>query len=71
MEEIPAFGTKWIDHVHLKDTPQNMKGFCQLGEGRGKFAEWYRCIKKDRLCGWYITENFYHTPPMGDRGSLL
>lgn len=71
IEEIADFGTKWIDHVHLKDTPQNMKGFCQLGQGRGRYAECIQALKEIGFDGWYITENFYHTPPMGNTGSLF
>ncbi|MGN0713915.1 MAG: sugar phosphate isomerase/epimerase family protein [Anaerovoracaceae bacterium] len=71
VEEIRSFGTKWIDHVHLKDTPQNMKGFCQLGEGRGRYQECIDALREIGFDGWYITENFYHTPPMGNTGSLF
>lgn len=71
VEEIRSFGTKWIDHVHLKDTPQQMKGFCQLGEGRGRFKESIAALKEIGFNGWYITENFYHLPPMGELGSVF
>ncbi len=71
MQEIPMFGIDRIDHIHLKDTPEEMKGFCQLGEGRGKYAECIDTLKSIGFEGWYITENFYHTPPMGNTGSLF
>ena len=71
VEEIRIFNTKWIDHVHLKDTPHNMKGFCRLGTGRGRFRESIQALKEIGFHGWYITENFYHLPPMGDIGSIF
>ena len=70
-EEIRQFGTKRIDHVHLKDTPQEMKGFCQLGTGRGRFQASVDALKDIGFNGWYVTENFYHLPPMGETGSVF
>jgi sugar phosphate isomerase/epimerase len=71
MEEIRLFGAKWIDHVHLKDTPQDMKGFCNLGSGRGRYEDSVKTLKEIAFQGWYITENFYHLPPMGNTGSIF
>jgi sugar phosphate isomerase/epimerase len=71
VEEIKLFNTKWIDHVHLKDTPRNMKGFCELGTGRGRFKDSIRALDEVGFDGWYITENFYHLPPLGAAGSIF
>ena len=70
-QEIRQFGTQWIDHVHLKDCPQEMTGFCQLGEGYGRFQESIDALHDIGYDGWYITENFYHLPPMGNTGSVF
>ena len=69
--EIKKFGTQWIDHVHLKDCPREMTGFCQLGEGYGRFRESIAALHEIGYDGWYITENFYHLPPMGNTGSVF
>lgn len=71
VEEIGQFGTQWIDHVHLKDCPREMTGFCQLGEGYGRFKESIAALRQIGYDGWYITENFYHLPPMGNTGSVF
>ena len=71
IKEIKSFGAKWIDHVHLKDTPQNMKGFCTFGTGRGRFNECMDALKEIGFDDWYISENFYHHPPMGNEGSFF
>lgn len=71
VQEIEQFGTEWIDHVHLKDTPQEMSGFCRLGDGRGRFWQSVDALKRIGFDGWYITENFYHLPPLGENGSVF
>lgn len=71
VEEIHRFGLKWIDHVHLKDCPKEMTGFCQLGEGYGHFDESIDALCAIGFDGWYVTENFYQLPPMGDTGSVF
>jgi sugar phosphate isomerase/epimerase len=48
-----------------------MKGFCQLGEGRGRYQECIDALNEIGFDGWYITENFYHIPPMGNTGSVF
>lgn len=70
-KEIKTFGRGRIDHVHLKDTPEDMTGFCQLGSGRGRFFESMGVLNEIGFDGWYITENFYHLPPMGNTGSVF
>ena len=70
-EEIRHFGTQWIDHVHLKDCPEEMTGFCQLGKGYGRFEDSIAALHEIGYDGWYITENFYHLPPMGNTGSVF
>ena len=67
VEEIHALGRDRIDHVHLKDTGHEMKGFCQLGTGRWRFAESIQALRDIGFDGWYITENFYTLPPMGEK----
>lgn len=71
VEEIARFGAQWIDHVHLKDCTREIRGFCQLGEGHGRFAESIDALRRIGYDGWYITENFYTLPPMGNTGSVF
>lgn len=70
-DEIRQFGSQRIDHVHLKDCPKEMTGFCQLGSGYGRFSESLAVLKEIGYSGWYITENFYQLPPMGNTGSVF
>lgn len=71
VKEIAQFGTRWIDHVHLKDCTGEISGFCQLGEGYGRFWESVNALRNIGYDGWYITENFYQLPPMGNTGSVF
>jgi sugar phosphate isomerase/epimerase len=71
LEEIALFGPDVIDHVHVKDAPPELRGFCRLGTGRGRYRETIAALKQSGFEGWYITENFYHAPPMGDGGSVF
>lgn len=71
VEEIAKLGRERIAYVHLKDCPKEMTGFCQLGEGYGRFRESIDALHQIGFDGWYITENFYHLPPMGNAGSVF
>ena len=70
VEEIAKLGRERIAYVHLKDCPKEMTGFCQLGEGYGA-RESIDALHQIGFDGWYITENFYHLPPMGNAGSVF
>jgi sugar phosphate isomerase/epimerase len=59
VDEIPLLGKKNIDHFHVKDAPQNLKGYCMLGEGRGDFSAVMAVIAKLDYKGWFISENDY------------
>ena len=48
-----------------------MTGFCQLGKGYGRFKDSIAALHEIGYDGWYIKENFYHLPPMGNTGSVF
>lgn len=56
--EIPALAAR-IDHYHVKDAPEDLKGYAPLGEGRGDFAGSARAIRDTGYGGWIISENDY------------
>ncbi|MDO4269459.1 MAG: sugar phosphate isomerase/epimerase family protein [Eubacteriales bacterium] len=65
-EEIRRIGVDRIDHIHVKDAPHEMVGCCLLGTGEGRFAQTAKLLNDLGYAGWYITENYYAQPPMGE-----
>lgn len=63
VKEILAFGTDYIDHVHVKDMPAEMVGCCALGEGSGRFNKSVEAIRSIGYTGWFVTENYYCQAP--------
>ena len=68
IEEMRRIGLERIDHIHVKDAPEEMVGCCLLGTGVGHFEEIAAFLKDFGYSGWYITENYYAQPPF-PRGS--
>jgi sugar phosphate isomerase/epimerase len=68
-EEIRQIGLERIDHVHVKDAPENMVGCWPLGEGDGKFFETMGVLKELGYSGWYVAENYFYQPPMSQLGA--
>jgi sugar phosphate isomerase/epimerase len=58
-DEIPALGLEHIDHFHVKDAPNNLKGYAMLGEGRGMFFSTAQLIRQMGYSGWLVSENYY------------
>jgi sugar phosphate isomerase/epimerase len=63
-EELKKLSAEMIDHIHLKDAPNNMEGCCTLGEGSGSFNEVVKTINNIKYTGWFFSENYYYLPPM-------
>lgn len=57
--EIPTLGLEHIDHFHVKDAPDDLKGYALLGQGRGAFADAVRLIRQLGYSGWLVSENYY------------
>ena len=51
----------YVDHFHVKDMPDNMKGYAMIGEGSGQITEVADVIKQSGYSGWLICENYYST----------
>lgn len=67
LEEIPRLAGV-VDHYHLKDAPDNLKGCCLLGKGCGAFQKTVETIGKTGFRGWFVSENYYAQPPMSFTG---
>jgi sugar phosphate isomerase/epimerase len=57
-QEIPQLAAH-IDHFHVKDAPEDLKGYALIGEGRGDFAGAARAIRSIGYSGWLVSENYY------------
>ncbi len=66
LEQLKQLPMDRIDHFHLKDGPANCVGCTLLGEGIGGFAALADYINTTSYQGWFITENYYLEPPVGD-----
>ena len=62
-------GVDRIDHVHVKDAPENLVGCWPLGKGSGKFLETMNLLKELGYSGWYVAENYFYQPPMSQLGT--
>ncbi len=67
-DEVLKIGLDRIDHIHLKDAPENLVGCWPLGEGAGKVEETIGALKKIGYQGWYMAENYFYLPPMNELG---
>jgi sugar phosphate isomerase/epimerase len=67
-DEIRRIGIDVIDHIHLKDAPENMVGSCTLGNGFGKFFETISVLNELGYEGWYMAENYFYLSPMNELG---
>lgn len=70
LEEIPQIGLTHIDHIHVKDGPENMIGCTLLGEGAGGFADVMGLLSRMDYRGWFVSENYYQAPPISDHDSF-
>ena len=68
-DEIRRIGVDRIDHVHVKDAPENLVGCWPLGKGSGKFLETMNLLKELGYSGWYVAENYFYQPPMSQLGT--
>ena len=68
-DEIKRIGIERIDHVHVKDAPENMVGCWPLGEGSGLVAESISVLKELGYEGWYVEENYVYLSPMNSLGA--
>ena len=66
LKEIPQIGIDHIDHIHVKDGPENMIGCTLLGQGSGEFHDVMHLLRNMGYKGWLITENYYQAPPISD-----
>lgn len=60
VEEIPRLYS-FIDHFHIKDAPNDLKGYAEIGRGRGHLFETASCIMSLGYSGWIVSENYYTT----------
>lgn len=68
-EQIYAFGTDKISHIHMKDSIQPLfqkgqRGCVALGRGDGRYAEAVKALMDIGYEGWIFTENYYYLPPL-------
>jgi sugar phosphate isomerase/epimerase len=70
-DEIRRLGIDILDHIHVKDAPEDMVGSCTLGEGYGKFFETINVLNELGYDGWYMVENYFYLPPMNQFGQGL
>lgn len=56
--ELKAYGIEVIDHVHVKDAPEDFSCNCTLGEGAGELAKTVGLLKEMGYSGWYLSENY-------------
>lgn len=67
-DEIRRIGIDLIDHIHVKDAPENLTGCWPLGKGAGKVEETIGVLKEKGYQGWYFIENYFYLPPMNELG---
>jgi sugar phosphate isomerase/epimerase len=67
-DEIRRLDVDLIDHIHVKDAPENLVGCWPLGQGAGKVEETIRALKEKDYRGWYFIENYFYLPPMNGLG---
>lgn len=60
LEELPKIGLDRIDHIHLKEMPENTVGCCPFEKGTGRLRETIETLKKMGYQGWYHIEQYYY-----------
>lgn len=60
LEEIPTL-MPYIDHFHVKDAPDDLRGYALVGEGCCHIGKTAELIKALGYTGWLISENYYST----------
>lgn len=70
LEEIPQLGLSHIDHIHVKDGPENMIGCTLLSEGCGRFSDVMALLSRMDYNGWFVSENYYLAPPISDHNTF-
>ena len=69
LEELKRLRADLIDHVHLKDGPEDMVGCACLGTGCGRFAEVAAALDAMGVRGWFFVENYYYQAPLNAQGA--
>ncbi len=64
-KEIEQLGSKLIDHFHIKDTTDDKKQYCLIGNGCSNLQNITAAIQKIGYSGWFISENYYFRSPIG------
>jgi sugar phosphate isomerase/epimerase len=58
--ELPKIGLDRIDHIHLKEMPENTVGCCPFEAGAGNVKKTIELLKTMGYKGWYHMEQYYY-----------
>ena len=68
LEDLPKIGLDLIDHVHLKEMPEDTVGCCPLEKGTGHLKETIELLKTMGYKGWYHFEQYYYQETFRQEG---
>ena len=70
-DDLKKVRAEQIDHIHVKDAPENMVDFLPVGDGAAYIRESVNRLKDVGFEGWYFLENHYNEPSLSRMGCGL